>query len=129
MALLAIVIAVVFIKGKFLRRPSSYFLLAVILALYVREMVVLSIPEERLHLIEYGLLAFLVYRALALDMKDRWAFPGALLITFLIGWGDEGIQYLLPNRYYQFKDVCLNGVSAALGLALVYVVRRDKAVS
>lgn len=127
LVLLAVLGVVIFIRKKYLRRPSSYLLLAAVLALYAREMAVLTIPEERLHLIEYGVLAFLVFRALVLDLSDRWAFPAAFLITFLIGWGDEGIQYLLPDRYYQFSDVVLNGFSAALGLAMVYVVRRDHA--
>jgi VanZ family protein len=43
-----------------------------------------------------------------------------------LGWGMRGIQYLLPNRYYQFQDICLNSVSAALGLILVFAVYHGK---
>jgi len=126
MVLLVFGVIVVLVRKRYLKRTSTYLLLTVVVALYLAGMAALSIPEERLHLIEYGVLVILVYRAVAVDRDNAWTYALALVITFLIGWGDEGIQHLLPNRYYQFKDVCLNGASAALGLALVYVVRREK---
>ena len=123
---LIIFLAVVFVKKKYICKPSTYFLLFLVVAGYFWGMTLLSIPEERLHFIEYGVLSFLIYRALVLDFKNGQAYVAAFVITSFIGLGDEGIQYLLPNRYYQFKDVCLNSASAALGLALIYVMCRDK---
>lgn len=78
----------------------------------------LKIPEERIHLIQYGVLVCLVVRALRLDLKPVIAYPTAVVVTSLLGWGDEGIQYLLPNRYFDWKDVLLNAISAVLGLML-----------
>ena len=115
----------VFVKTKRVCRRATYALLLLVMAVYSLGMAWLSIPEERLHFVEYGILVFLVYRALILDLKGWPVYLLAFLTTSLIGLGDEGIQYLLPNRHYQFKDVCLNSVSAALGLAFVYVLCRD----
>ncbi|MCK4881526.1 MAG: VanZ family protein [Candidatus Omnitrophica bacterium] len=120
-------IVLVFVKTKRIRRRLTYALLFLVIAVYSLGMTWLSIPEERLHFVEYGVLAFLIYRALILDLRAGQSFLAAFAITSLIGLGDEGIQYLLPNRYYQFKDVCLNSASAALGLALTYVIGRDQA--
>ncbi len=55
-----------------------------------------------------------------------FSFGLAFLITLLCGWGDEGIQHILPNRVYDIKDVRLNGMSGLLGLCLTYVFERDK---
>jgi VanZ family protein len=126
MVLLIIILAVVAVKKKYICTLSTGLLLLLVMSVYVFGMVSLSIPEERLHLLEYGFLGFLVHRALILDTGKRQAYLAAFIITSLIGWGDEGIQYILPNRYYQFKDVSLNSASAALGLAMTYVIYRDR---
>lgn len=115
-----------FLKKNPIRQALTYVLLLSVLAAYLFGLIIISIPEERLHFVEYGVLAFLVYRALILDVSKRLGYLLAFIITTLIGLGDEGIQYLLPNRYYQFKDVCLNSISAALGLIFVFVVQRER---
>ena len=80
-----------------------------------------ELPEERVHLLEYGLFAGLVFSAL---LEHRAEDPDrgppvvtpvvvAILITTFCGWLDEGIQYYLPNRYFGWRDVALN---AAAGL-------------
>jgi len=122
----AAVSVIVLARKKYIRSVTSFFLLFLLTGTYLWGVRVLSIPAERMHFIEYGVLAILVYRALVLNFKNGPAYTGAFIITSLIGWGDEGIQYLLPNRYFQWRDVGLNCASAALGLALVYVLTRDK---
>ena len=121
-----IIAVLIFSVIKYIRRRLTYFLFFLVISGYAFGMILLPIPEERLHFIEYGILAFLIYQALILDFKNGKAYLAAFAVTSLIGLGDEGIQYLLPNRYYQFQDVCLNSASAVLGLALVYVIFRDK---
>jgi len=127
----SIVFSVVLIMAVIFRanphyKASAYFLFLLVFAGYGWGMVWLRLPAERLHLIEYGVLAFLIYRALILDLKKPWAYGGAFILTSLIGWGDEGIQYLLPNRYYEFRDVCLNSASAALGLFFTFADSQRK---
>jgi len=100
------------------RRASSYLLFFAIAACYAVALFWLKIPEERIHLIQYGVLACLVIRALKLDLPPLAAYAGAFVLTALLGLGDEGIQHILPNRYFEWKDVYLNAVSGALGLLL-----------
>lgn len=112
-------------KARKVRRLSTYLLLILVISGYGLGMKLISIPAERIHFIEYGILAYLVYRALILDINNKWVYLWALLIASLIGAGDEAIQYFLPNRHYEFRDICLNSASAALGLFFVYVINRQ----
>lgn len=77
-------------------------------------------PEERTHLFEYGIVAVLVYRALCERSQNgrRVRVPAvlALVMTVLLGWLDEGIQALLPNRVYDNLDVVRNSVAALTGI-------------
>ena len=84
-------------------------------------------PEEKIHFVEYGFLAYLVHKAIHIDVQRLPAYGYAFLLTSAFGWIDEGIQFLLPNRYYQIEDVILNALSGALGLVLVFVYQREQA--
>ena len=107
-----------------MKRRSSFLILLFIVSLYAGGLKIIQIPEEKLHFVEYGILGFLTYRAIALDVKGYAVYGLSLLLTSVLGWIDEGIQYFLPNRYYQTKDVLLNCVSAGLALLWVYVFKR-----
>jgi hypothetical protein len=92
--------------------------------------VVLSLrarPEEALHFVQYGWVGGLLF--FALGERRRRLPPGswlgrpgvaallAILFTLAAGWADEGIQYLLPNRYYDLRDVAFNAMAGALAVA------------
>ncbi|MBT3268517.1 VanZ family protein [Candidatus Poribacteria bacterium] len=74
----------------------------------------------RTHLFEYGLVAQLIYHALVERRRNGRRVPApailAVVATALLGWLDEGIQALLPNRVYDLVDV---GANALSGLAAV----------
>ena len=86
-------------------------------------------PEEKLHFIEYGVLAGLIHAALVtrrrrLTGQVRWSasamvWPGVVtvLLTAALGWGDEGLQAILPNRVYDLRDVGFNVIAAAIAVA------------
>lgn len=125
MVILFAALIFIFLKRVHIQRKSTYLLLSVSLVMYVAALRWLQIPEERIHLLEYGFLAFLIYRAVILDWRSPQAYIAAFILTALLGWGDEGIQHLLPNRYYQVKDVLLNALSGGMGLFLTFVMRRE----
>ena len=95
-----------------------------------------AMPEERLHLLEYGLLAGLIYAALAERQRNAAAgalrgpsrLPawGAIIATALCGWVDEGIQFLLPDRYYDLRDIALNAVAGVLAVLALEASRRSR---
>ena len=105
---------------------GTVLLLILLGSAYGYGMMIMKIPEEKIHFLEYGFLAFLICRALRLDWGDLKSYSGAFFLTFLLGWLDEGIQAILPNRYYQLSDVGLNGISAGLGLLLTFALSRGK---
>ncbi len=83
-------------------------------------------PAERLHLVEYGFMGYIIFRALRVDMDWRWAYLAAWAMAVLVGIGDECIQWVLPQRFFEVKDIQLNAVSAALGLAVVRIAQRAR---
>ncbi|MGB6851985.1 MAG: VanZ family protein [Thermoanaerobaculia bacterium] len=94
------------------------FLALVLLAAVTGAMILgLSIPEERIHFVQYGLMALLARRALAWHLKPWQQYVGAFLIAAAAGWVDEFIQALLPDRVYDLRDVAINAVAAMLALA------------
>ena len=94
-----------------------------ITAVYLTTLIRLPVPEARSHLFEYGLVAMLIYQALTERRRNgrRVPVPAALAVvaTALLGWLDEGIQWLLPNRVYDLLDV---GFNALAGLAAVSAI-------
>ncbi len=71
-------------------------------------------PEEAIHFIEYGLLGFLLFKALSLKLKDEGVFLIGFLIGSLVGIFDEVFQWAVPGRYWGFRDVGLNALASFL---------------
>ena len=88
-------------------------------------------PEERTHLFEYGIVAALIYQAL-LERQDNGRYVLspvllAIIATALLGWLDEGIQAILPNRVYDIRDVGFNalaGFMAVMTSIVLNIVRK-----
>ena len=79
----------------------------------------LELSIERVHFLEYGLLSLFVFRALKHNIRDKSIYLWSGIIVFCLGFLDEGIQYVLPNRVYETKDVIVNGVAGILGLLVI----------
>jgi hypothetical protein len=117
-----------------LRRPGRLQIWAELGVIAVYAMVVLRMatdPAHRTHLFEYGLVAVLIYHALAERRRGggRVRAPAALAlgITVLLGSLDEGIQWLLPNRVFDIVDVGFNALAAFMAIAASLVLARARA--
>lgn len=122
--------------GALVRRRAGWREWAIIAAGAVVYLVLLPLlerPEERLHLVQYGLLGVLLYAALgeraraaprAIGLALRRPAPTAVALATLLGWIDEGIQKLLPTRVYDLRDVGLNALAATLAVTLVAALAR-----
>lgn len=103
-------------------------------AAYFMAWVRIESPEERTHLIEYSLVVVLIYQALVERVRNGRRVPSpavlAVVATALLGWLDEGIQAILPNRVYDLRDVGFNALAGLLAvtasLALNWAWRRGK---
>jgi hypothetical protein len=119
--------AVAFIVIRYIGyRLFNIIILTLFIAIYLLIIKQYSIMVEKIHFIEYGLLAFLVYHSLREAIPGLAIYPVSLIIVTAIGWGDELIQYFLPGRVYDKRDVFLNALSGALILILLYIVDRIK---
>ncbi len=73
-----------------------------------------DIPEEAIHVLEYGCLGLLVYRALSHRMRDAAIFAAATLVVGMVGIVDEYIQWIVPTRVFDLRDIRTNFVAGAL---------------
>jgi hypothetical protein len=71
-------------------------------------------PEEAVHFVEYGVLGILVYRALRPTIDNPGVFVAAALVGTIVGTVDEIIQWAVPDRYWDFRDLVLNGGASVL---------------
>ncbi len=88
----------------------------------------LDIPEEKIHFIQYGPLAYLAFRALKENFATKRAYLFAFLLAACLGYIDEGIQSLTPGRFFGWRDVLLNSIGAGVGLLLTFIgdYRKEK---
>ncbi len=94
------------------RSPSNYAWLAAVAALYIYFTLRLwRAPEEAVHFLEYGLLGFFLFRALSHSISDKSIYATAFLIGSIVGILDEIIQWAMPGRYFDFRDIGLNALA------------------
>jgi len=84
-----------------------------------------SVPEY-FHYPQYALLTWLLAQTLDPD-RTRWPVARLLALTTLLGAIDELVQYLWItasySHYYDFNDVVVNLLAAALGVMVYYGFR------
>jgi VanZ family protein len=71
-------------------------------------------PEEALHFVQYGVLALLIFRALVHRYRDRAVYLSAFLICVIAGMMDEFVQWIIPRRFFDFRDILLNAQGGGL---------------
>jgi VanZ family protein len=80
-------------------------------------------PAERTHLFEYGLVATMIYQAFSERSRNgrRVLVPAllAVVIAAILGWFDESIQWLLPNRVYDIRDVGFNTLASLMAIIAI----------
>jgi hypothetical protein len=94
-----------------------------ILAVYMLVLVRIEIPEERSHIIEYSVLAAFIYMAL-LERKQNGGHMFsppliAILATALAGLLDEVLQYMLPERVFDMRDILFNCAAALMAVVSI----------
>lgn len=119
--------------GRWLLRPPGRGEIAVALgvtAAYLMAWFRIHSPEERTHLLEYSLVAILIHQALNERQSHgpRVPFPAALtvLLTALLGLLDEGIQAILPNRFFDLRDVGFNALAGLMAVVASLALARAR---
>ena len=89
-------------------------------AAYLLVLTRMASEVERSHLIEYGLVAVLVYEALKERASNGRKVPVpalvAIVITALAGTFDESIQVFIPSRVFDPVDIGFNALAAVMAI-------------
>ena len=124
-AVYAASVAVVVYHVVFDLRASDWLAFAVVallIGVIAALLLGLSIPEERVHFLQYAVMALLARNALSSRRPGQVgaarALLGAVVVTSALGVADEGIQWLLPQRVFDLRDIWLNVGAVVVGLAL-----------
>jgi len=138
----AAAVAAASVVGWLLRRRAGWrewLMLALCAVVYAVVATRFEVIQERIHLLQYGLVALLFLGALEarasggtgafLDATATAFRPaaGAVLLTAAAGWLDEGIQGVLPNRHYDLRDVGLNALAGAMAVGTLAGLRWTRA--
>jgi hypothetical protein len=78
----------------------------------------LDLAVERIHYLQYGVAAILALRALRLSFSITGAYFLAMCFVLALGAVDEAVQWVLPNRVGELRDVWINVTAGVLGLCL-----------
>ena len=93
---------------------------------YLTVMLRMLIPEERSHLMEYSVVALFVHEALLERARHRPVRRPALLailITSVVGVLDECIQWFLPGRVFDYRDILFNLLAAVMAVSASAALR------
>ena len=80
--------------------------------------------DKFIHLIEYGILGFLLYRALRVSKLAKQVFILAIIFSILYALSDEIHQLFVPGRKFDLWDLAADSVGAIL--VTLYLKRRQK---
>lgn len=104
------------------RRSARYLALALSVGITTAYILLSGLTfSESFHFVEYGLIAFLFYRAWR-PQDDGSLFLLPMLGGLLVGTLDEWFQWFIPIRAGEARDVALNGVAIGCGLLFALAV-------
>lgn len=71
-------------------------------------------PEESIHFIQYGVLSLLLHRAFCHRIRDASIYVAGITLGISFGIIDELIQWVVPKRFFDFRDIGINALAIAL---------------
>lgn len=86
-----------------------------------------AVPDQVVHIAQYGGLSLLAWWMLVpvAGRRGPWA---ALALTSLVGFVDEWTQGVTPGRFFDWRDVAVNAIAAAVPIWLGDRAGRNKEV-
>jgi VanZ family protein len=100
---------------------KSIVLLVLIAAVYIVWTLHLAkeSAEEAIHFLQYGVLALLLFRAFSHRVRDVSIYAAIAITGGIVGTIDEIIQWMVPERYFDFRDIRLNIASCLLMIVAI----------
>jgi len=118
-AISAVAVMVLLVRWRGGLRLRGFLWILGISAFTLAWMSQLRIAAEPIHVVEYGVLAVLAFRALSHHLRDRAVYLAAAALTALVGTFDELLQWLTPGRFWDLGDV---GINAAFGVLVQLLI-------
>ncbi|HMP88587.1 MAG TPA: VanZ family protein [Kiritimatiellia bacterium] len=79
----------------------------------------LQTPAEALHFFQYGILSYLFFRAWRNTVKDWIIYPLCTVSVIVVATVDETIQWMMPGRYWDYRDIRLNMLAGVIIQAFI----------
>lgn len=93
-------------------------------ALVIGSTIISTTPAEGLHFFQYGVLGALTFRAMSHRTQNVGIYIGAAILGGIVGTIDEAIQWVLPNRYWDIRDIAFNFSGAVLAQIVIAATLR-----
>lgn len=74
----------------------------------------LQTPAEAIHFFQYGILSLLLFLAWSHHIRDRLVYPVCVITAMIAASLDEFLQWLMPGRYWDIRDIRLNLLAAMI---------------
>ena len=113
-----------FFKDK--NKTSSYFWLTGTFLIYFVVLNMTDTAWDRFHLVEYGILSLLLFRALRHSIATKMLYVWSFVIVLIFALLDETLQLFVTNRGFELSDLGLDCLSAFAGMLLVATVIRPE---
>jgi hypothetical protein len=113
-------------RARALGRRRALWLAGVVATYAAASVALRDNAEEAVHFVEYGVLGVLAFRALGHRLRDASIYVAAALVGGMIGLVDEALQWLVPRRVWDLRDLVLNlGGASGVQVALAFGLRPD----
>jgi hypothetical protein len=114
------------IRPRASSKSPSFFVMLVFMALAAATVAAFylipgAVPKA--HLVLYGFLSLLVFRAVSIDVDDWTCYPTSLVLCVIGGLGDELIQGYAFGRTGELFDIKVNLCASTLGLGYLWLYR------
>ena len=86
-------------------------------------------PVEAIHFLEYSVLSYFAFKALRHHVNDNTIYLSALMIVLFIGTLDEVVQWMVPKRYWDIRDVWFNFLSGLLFQLAIFKGIRPRGIT
>ena len=120
------IVVFVAVRAKTFYRVSFWITVLVLCLSYMLAAKSIVSPVEILHIALYGVLGILIYSVLKFKVKGFLLFVWTGILTATVGCVDEGIQYLLPNRHFDWNDILINSLGGLMALITIRYIFGDR---
>ena len=106
-----------------IRDIAAYILMSMLALVVVYFMSGLEVPQERIHFVQYAALAMGILWCLEGPRFRKSAWIIAIALASFGGFIDESIQNIVPNRYFDMRDVGLNALASIVGAGFYAILK------